>query len=107
LALPYPLFIVKPDHRTEAIHWDESNHPNGEIFDLLRVIFEAPAGGVPVKAWLYVAYNSEWRSKPNIHELVALTKLPTTVGSNCLLRIEREWIQAPPYQPFFGGKMIL
>ena len=41
VELDVPLFVVAPDHRTKPIHWDDA-FPDGEVFDLLRIWFQAP-----------------------------------------------------------------
>jgi hypothetical protein len=64
VELPVPLIVVAPDHRSKPIYWDNANFPHGEVFDLLRIEFEAPLDAAPVTAWLYIPHGSPARRTP-------------------------------------------
>jgi hypothetical protein len=93
LELNCPLLVLAPDHRTRAIFWDKS-FPDGEVFDLLRIEFEAPVGASSVQAWLYIPHGSPHRRKPRIHEVIA-PKLTLQPGIQCRIRVNRNAVQLP------------
>jgi hypothetical protein len=92
--LTVPLFVVAPDHRSEPIPWDNTNFPNGEVFDLLRIQFEAPVDTKPVTAWFYIPHGSPARRTPYIHEVLA-PKLDVPDKAQCRIRINRSAVQIP------------
>jgi hypothetical protein len=94
IELTVPLFVIAPDHRTQAIHWNDASFPNGEVFDLLRIQFEAPLDAAPVNAWLYISQGSPHRRMPCIHEVIA-PKLDIPAGVQCRIRINRAAVQLP------------
>jgi hypothetical protein len=89
-----PLWVAVPDYRTSAIHWDDVHHPNGEVFDLVRIIFEAPIGESGVDAWLYVPHNSDHRKTPRVHEVIA-PKLTIPTTTQCRITIRRQVAELP------------
>lgn len=95
LVLTHSLIVVKPDFRTPPINWQPQHHPNGEIFDILRVMLEAPIGADPVRAWIYIALNSDHRKTPNTHEVIAPTFLSLPDHSQCRIVIERNVVELP------------
>jgi hypothetical protein len=96
LQLHHPLLVLTPDHRSKAIDWQPEKHPGGEVFDLLRIELEAPEGAEPIRAWLYIAHNSDHRRNPTSHELIAPPLLqPLPPDSCCTIRIDRNYIQLP------------
>lgn len=93
LQLDFPLLVLVPDHRTKPIPW----HPGfgaGEVFDLLRIELEAPAGAVSVPAWLYIPHGSLHRQHMQHHEVLA-PKLPIRYGDRCRIGIARNAVQVP------------
>ena len=96
LRLPFSLFVLLPDVRTPRINWEHPSHPNGEVFDLLEIMIEAPKGTKPERGWIYVAHDSPHRATPDIHEIIA-PDLATKVNSQCLVRIAQEFVDLPPY----------
>jgi len=94
IELPVPLFVVAPDHRSQPIHWDNVGFPDGEVFDLLRIQFEAPLGAALVMAWLYIPHGSPARRTPCIHEVLA-AKLEIPAEAECKIMINRNAIQLP------------
>jgi hypothetical protein len=94
VELAVPLFVIAPDHRTQAIHWNDAGFPNGEVFDLLRIQFEAPLDAGPVNAWLYIPQGSPHRRTPCIHEVIA-PHLNIAAGVQCRIRINRNAVQLP------------
>jgi hypothetical protein len=95
LRLDRPLLVLTPDHRTRPIDWDHANHPDGEIFDFLRIQFEAPVGSGPVDAWLYIAHNSQWRKDPRVHEVMAPMIENLDADAICKIRIDRPGWELP------------
>lgn len=67
VELDSSLIVLHPDHRTKAIEWAPGRF---EVFDLVRIGLEAPYGGIPRTAWLYVAHDSPHRATPHIHEVI-------------------------------------
>jgi hypothetical protein len=94
VELAAPLFVVGPDHRTRAIHWDDAGFPDGEVFDLLRIQFEAPHDAPVVDAWLYIPHGSPHRRTPFMHEIIA-PHLNIPAGVQCRIRIDRHAVQLP------------
>jgi hypothetical protein len=106
LKLPYPIVFACYDHRTEPIAWDPHKGIAPEQFDIIRVTVETAPGSPPEPAWIYIPYGSPHRANLRTHELIAKA-LPTKPGNELLLRIDRDWIEAPPYPPFLRGKIIV
>jgi hypothetical protein len=94
VQLNVPLLVVAPDHRSQPIHWDDNNFPNGEVFDLLRIQFQAPIDAAPVAAWLYIPHGSPARRAPWIHEVLA-AQLDIPAGAQCRVTINRNAVQLP------------
>ena len=90
--LVVPLLVVAPDHRSQPIHWDDADFPDGELFDLLRVQFQSPLDAAPVAAWLYIPHGSPARQNPCIHEVLA-PKLDIPAKAKCRLTINRNAVQ--------------
>lgn len=93
LLLDCPLLVLAPDHRTKQIPW----HPNfgaGEVFDLLRVDFEAPAGTTATPAWLYIPHGSPHRQNLRYHEVLT-SKRQLNASARCRIGIHREVVQLP------------
>lgn len=94
VRLDVPLLVLTPDHRSHPIHWDDVEFPNGEVFDFLRIDFEAPLDAKPVRAWLYIPHGSKARWTPNIHEVLA-PELSISADARCRVEINRTCIQLP------------
>ena len=94
VQLVVPLLVVAPNHRSQPIHWDDVHFPNGEVFDFLRIQFEAPLDAAPVTAWLYIPHGSPARRSPWIHEVLA-AQLDIPSGAQCRVRIDRNAAQLP------------
>jgi len=94
VELAVPLIVVAPDHRTQPIHWNDDMFPNGEIFDLLRIQFEAPPDVAPVTAWLYIPHESPHRRTPYIHEVIG-PELNIPVDVQCIIKINRNMVHLP------------
>jgi hypothetical protein len=107
LTLPYPVVFARCDHRTEPIAWDPRRPGLTEQFDIVRVTVETAPGSSPDPAWIYIPYGSPHRGNLSMHELIARKTLTTKPGNVLLLRIDRDWIEAPPYAPFAGWKIIV
>jgi len=93
LLLDCPLLVLAPDHRTRQIPWDPS-FGDGEVFDLLRIHFEAPTGTAPVLAWLYIPHGSPHRKDPRCHEVLA-PNVQLSTGARCRVGISRNAVQLP------------
>jgi hypothetical protein len=93
VRLEQPLLVVVPDHRTRPIQWYDA-HSEGEVFDIVRIQFEAPIGSFAMSAWLYVAHGSPHRRTPYIHEVLA-PKLEIPDGAQCEMIIERNVVTLP------------
>jgi len=93
MGLEKGLLILTADHRTRPINW-HPDHAPGEIFDLLRIQIEAPAGDKIFPAWIYIAYNSDHRKNIKTHEVIA-TQLPISVGDRCNILIDRPSLELP------------
>jgi hypothetical protein len=93
LELAAPLVVFGSDHRTKSIAWRDVQ-PRAEIFDFIRIEFEAPSGGMRIKAWLYIAHHSPHRNTPRIHEVIA-PKLNLSNISICKIHIPRATFQLP------------
>jgi hypothetical protein len=104
LELQFPLVVIAPDHRTRPIHWDDKHFQNGEVFDFLRIQFEA-SGTKPVDAWLYIPHASPHRSTPRVHEVIAPQLLAIPAGAQCIVRIDRNAAQLP--YPSFPAAIVL
>ena len=94
VELDVPLFVVAPDHRTKPIHWDDA-FPDGEVFDLLRIWFQALRDSTPVNAWLYIPHGSQHRRTPYLHEAIAPKKLEIQDNVRCKITIERDTVRLP------------
>jgi hypothetical protein len=106
LELPYPIIFTYFDHRTAPIDWDHARPGHTESFDLVRATVEIVAGSAPEPAWFYIPHGSPHRADLKTQELIA-KPLATKPGTSLFLRIDRDWIQAPPYPPFLGGKIVI
>jgi hypothetical protein len=93
LELDSSLIVIAGDHRTPLIKW-HPDHALGEVFGLVRVDLEAFAGLKAVRAWLYVAHNSDHRRNLRMHEVIG-PKVPVQVGSCCKFRIIRPCVTLP------------
>ena len=98
VRLDLPLLVLAPDHRSRPIPWDDANFPDGEIFDFLRIPFEAPLGAAPMPAWLYIPHGSPARSSPWIHEVLA-PQLDIPADTQCAVTINRN-VGLLPYDRF-------
>jgi hypothetical protein len=87
VELEKPLLVLSSDHRSKRIDWHPQHAP-GEVFELLRICFEAPIGSAKMPAWLYIAHNSDHRKNLRVHEIVA-HKLNISVGDRCRIHIDR------------------
>lgn len=99
VLLDSPLFVVAPDHRTLSIPWNSKDHPNGEVFDLLRISIEIPKGSTALKGWLYIAHGSPHRATPNVHEVIVPFIQNFSPGMRCKLVINRKFATTPPFHP--------
>lgn len=85
------VLVLAPDHRTRPIAWLPGQAAT-EVFDLLRVRLEAPAGAAAVPGWLYIPHGSPHRRTPHVHEVIT-TQLDLAGVSSCKLTIDRQAIQ--------------
>ena len=92
VELSVPLFVITPDHRTQPIQWH--GRPPGEVFDFLRIKFEALPDIASIDAWLYISHWSGLRRTPYIHEIIA-PALKISMGVPCKITINRHVIQLP------------
>jgi hypothetical protein len=95
--------VISPDDRTQPIRWDNEHFPNGEVFDFLRIQFDAP-GAEPVNAWLYIAHASLHRGTAHVHEVLA-PELKLPADAQCKVRIDRDAIRLP--YPSFPAVIVL
>jgi hypothetical protein len=94
VSLAFPLIVVTPDHRTGPITWDYNGSPVEEVFDLVRIEFEAPRGTASIPAWLYISHLTVHRQTPCIHEILApMINIPDQC--DCFVHINREGAQLP------------
>jgi hypothetical protein len=68
------LLVLSADHRTKPVNWDPAHAP-GEVFDFLRIRFEAPEGSEAIPAWLYIPHNSDHRMDLSDEKLTAFLEL--------------------------------
>lgn len=87
------LIVLRPDHRTRLIDWHPSQSP-GEIFELLRIQFELPAGQLKVPAWIYLPSGSPHRMTPQIHEVIG-PNFGDCEGVRVRIHIDREYLRVP------------
>lgn len=97
LELERPLIVLQADHRTEPIQWCGEEYP-GEVFDLVRILFEAPAGSSAVDAWLYVPHGSPHRENTRTHEVLCPRLADIPAGTPCRITILRPTTSLP-YDP--------
>jgi hypothetical protein len=93
LLLDIPLLVAVPDHRTKPIPW----HPSfgeGEVFDFLRISFEAPLGTSSTPAWLFIPHGSPHRQNLRYHEVLA-PRLRLHASARCRVGIDRAAVQMP------------
>jgi hypothetical protein len=93
LELEVPLLVLSSDHRTKPIAWLPGK-PNTEVFDLVRIEFEAPCDASAVPAWLYIPHGSPHRRKLRIYEVIT-TKLNLASVKLCRIKINHPTLQLP------------
>lgn len=87
------LVVLRPDHRTRLIDWDPSQTP-GEVFELLRIGLEVPAGQRQISAWIYLASGSPHRKTPRVHEVIG-PFLGDRDGAAARIHIDRDYLRIP------------